>query len=100
MQILNNHQETKSMEKIPKNRSMHQTPIKLTTTRSKKIQKSSEKNSNEKTISMKSKIKKSKLPLFLTLGQWTDEEDLKLLELVHQYGPYKWSQIANFLPHR
>ncbi|KAG4393407.1 hypothetical protein AAZX31_03G065000 [Glycine max] len=30
-------------------------------------------------------------------GQWTSEEDSALLELVNQFGPKKWSQIAKLL---
>ncbi|KAI3732874.1 hypothetical protein L1987_64085 [Smallanthus sonchifolius] len=38
---------------------------------------------------MKSKVRKS-----LIKGQWTDEEDRKLLRLVKQHGVRKWSHIA------
>lgn len=33
-------------------------------------------------------------------GLWTEEEDRKLMELVHQHGAKKWSQIAAELPGR
>ena len=31
-------------------------------------------------------------------GPWTDEEDLKVVELVQRHGPKRWSQIASELP--
>ena len=31
-------------------------------------------------------------------GPWTEEEDMKVLELVKKYGPKKWSVIAGELP--
>ncbi|KAK7387223.1 hypothetical protein VNO78_27830 [Psophocarpus tetragonolobus] len=42
--------------------------------------------------------KASSVPLIK--GQWTDEEDRKLLRLVKQYGVRKWSQIADKLDGR
>jgi hypothetical protein len=33
-------------------------------------------------------------------GPWTPEEDLRVVELVHTYGPKKWSLIAQHLPGR
>ena len=33
-------------------------------------------------------------------GPWTKEEDLKLIELVKQFGPEKWSNISTYLPGR
>ncbi|CAD8068300.1 unnamed protein product [Paramecium sonneborni] len=31
---------------------------------------------------------------------WTDEEDLRVLELVQEFGPQKWTQIAQYLEGR
>nr|KYP60154.1 Transcription factor MYB98 [Cajanus cajan] len=42
--------------------------------------------------------KKGSVPLIK--GQWTDEEDRKLLKLVKQHGVRKWSQIAEKLDGR
>ncbi|CAN8270030.1 unnamed protein product [Cochlearia groenlandica] len=36
----------------------------------------------------------------LIKGPWTQEEDEKIIELVGNYGPAKWSVIANSLPGR
>lgn len=36
----------------------------------------------------------------LVKGPWTPEEDAQVLELVNQYGPKKWSDIAKGLPGR
>lgn len=36
----------------------------------------------------------------LTKGPWTEEEDLKVIELVGKVGPKKWSHIAQQLPGR
>lgn len=33
-------------------------------------------------------------------GPWTEEEDLKVIELVQMYGPQKWTFVANHLPGR
>lgn len=33
-------------------------------------------------------------------GPWTKEEDMKLIELVKQFGPEKWSNISSYLPGR
>ena len=33
-------------------------------------------------------------------GPWTDEEDLKLVEMVTEFGAHNWSQIAAALPGR
>ncbi len=34
------------------------------------------------------------------LGPWTEEEDKKVIELVHKYGPSKWTCISSFIPGR
>ena len=31
---------------------------------------------------------------------WTNEEDMKVMELVSEYGPQKWTFIAEHLPGR
>ncbi|CAL4960526.1 unnamed protein product [Urochloa decumbens] len=36
----------------------------------------------------------------LIKGPWTQEEDDKIIDLVHKYGPTKWSIIAKSLPGR
>ena len=36
----------------------------------------------------------------LVKGSWTKEEDMRLVELVHQHGPKEWSSIAEKLPGR
>jgi len=36
----------------------------------------------------------------LVKGPWTAEEDRKVMELVNQFGPKKWSLIASHLPGR
>ncbi|KAL1817262.1 hypothetical protein DCAR_0521685 [Daucus carota subsp. sativus] len=36
----------------------------------------------------------------LIKGQWTDEEDRKLIRLVNQFGVRKWAQIAGKIPGR
>lgn len=36
----------------------------------------------------------------LVKGPWTEDEDKKVMELVKQYGPKKWSLIASNLPGR
>ncbi|CAO1942228.1 unnamed protein product [Urochloa humidicola] len=36
----------------------------------------------------------------LIKGPWTQEEDDKIIDLVHKYGPTKWSVIAKSLPGR
>ncbi|XP_061369274.1 transcription factor MYB3R-3-like isoform X1 [Gastrolobium bilobum] len=36
----------------------------------------------------------------LVKGPWTQEEDVKIVELVSKYGPTKWSLIAKSLPGR
>lgn len=36
----------------------------------------------------------------LVKGPWTKEEDDKVVRLVHEHGPKKWSQIASHLPGR
>ncbi|KAG6583375.1 Transcription factor MYB119, partial [Cucurbita argyrosperma subsp. sororia] len=49
-----------------------------------------------------SKLKKLKKPssAILIKGQWTEEEDRKLIRLVKQYGVRKWAQIAEKLEGR
>jgi hypothetical protein len=37
---------------------------------------------------------------FQNSGPWTDAEDLLVMKLVDQYGPHKWTFIANHLPGR
>ena len=36
----------------------------------------------------------------LVKGPWTPEEDAKVVQLVNEYGPKKWSLIAAHLPGR
>lgn len=36
----------------------------------------------------------------LVKGPWTPEEDQKVIDMVHKYGPKNWSLIANHLPGR
>ena len=36
----------------------------------------------------------------LIKGPWTEEEDRLVVQLVHQHGPQKWTQIAEHLPGR
>jgi len=36
----------------------------------------------------------------LIKGPWTADEDIKVMELVKQFGPKKWSVIASYLPGR
>jgi Myb-like DNA-binding domain len=36
----------------------------------------------------------------VTKGPWTPEEDAKVLEVVAEFGPQKWTKIASFLPGR
>ena len=36
----------------------------------------------------------------LVKGPWTKEEDVKVMELVKELGPKKWSAIADHLPGR
>ncbi|XP_010519901.1 PREDICTED: myb-related protein 3R-1 [Tarenaya hassleriana] len=36
----------------------------------------------------------------LVKGPWTKEEDDMIIQLVHKYGPKKWSTIARYLPGR
>eukprot|EP00977_Amphora_coffeiformis_P002190 scaffold425_cov175-Amphora_coffeaeformis.AAC.49 len=40
------------------------------------------------------------LKIGLTRGPWTDDEDKKLIQLVDNFGPRKWSAIAEELPGR
>ncbi|KAK4271709.1 hypothetical protein QN277_020361 [Acacia crassicarpa] len=46
------------------------------------------------------RIKKKGSRVSLIKGQWTDEEDRKLVRLVNQYGVKKWAQIAEKLDGR
>ncbi|KAL5750466.1 hypothetical protein ACOSP7_025069 [Xanthoceras sorbifolium] len=57
---------------------------------------------SKSTTTLKGKLransaKKSASVAPLIKGQWTDEEDRKLLKLVKQYGVRKWAQIAEKL---
>ncbi|KAL5786378.1 hypothetical protein ACOSQ2_008770 [Xanthoceras sorbifolium] len=57
---------------------------------------------SKSTTTLKGKLransaKKSASVAPLIKGQWTDEEDRKLLKLVKQYGMRKWAQIAEKL---
>ena len=36
----------------------------------------------------------------LVKGPWTQEEDEKVVNMVHKYGPKNWSAIASHLPGR
>jgi len=36
----------------------------------------------------------------LVKGPWTAEEDQKVIDMVHKYGPKNWSAIASHLPGR
>jgi Myb-like DNA-binding domain len=36
----------------------------------------------------------------VTKGPWTPEEDAKVLEVVAEFGPQKWTKIASYLPGR
>jgi len=38
--------------------------------------------------------------LIFALGPWTEDEDKKVRELVHKFGPSKWTCIASFIPGR
>ncbi|KAK1426842.1 hypothetical protein QVD17_15522 [Tagetes erecta] len=44
--------------------------------------------------SLVKKTKGSNIPKVLIKGQWTDEEDSKLIDLVNEYGDRKWAFIA------
>ncbi|OIW09548.1 hypothetical protein TanjilG_30867 [Lupinus angustifolius] len=53
-----------------------------------------------KNVKMVGRRPKKGSPVSLIKGQWSQEEDRKLLKLVKQYGVTKWSQIAEKLEGR
>ncbi|XP_057418485.1 transcription factor MYB119-like [Lotus japonicus] len=53
---------------------------------------------NGKGVGRRSTKKESSMPLIK--GQWTYEEDMKLISLVNQYGETKWGKIGDMLEGR
>jgi hypothetical protein len=45
------------------------------------------------------KISYEKFSYFI-IEPWTEEEDAMVVQLVHKYGPQKWTFIADHLPGR